>query len=487
MSRVFSAITFVAAVGSAAAYTDAALKDQITALPGTEGLDIPFNQFSGYLDIPGSSGEKSKHMHYWFVESMQDPAADPIAFWTNGGPGCSGLLGFMTEQGPFRPNADMTLKMNDYAWNKVSNMVYIESPAGVGFSYSDDKADLTTGDSQTAIDNYNLIQAFMERFPEYSGSDLYISSESYGGHYIPTLAKQIVDSNTAGVEPALNFKGFAVGNPYTDPYSGTPAMIDTYWGHQLIDKPTWDSYEQLCRDDKKPNVKECELLAVKIMVGVGDLNSYALDYPICTSDAVAKLGRTQRYFLLKSILSSEESISELMNSNLRSSSSKVATTGLTETAGGYEPCTENYASEYLNQASVQATIHVNEMKWEECSYKIQYNTTDSAATSTAPIYNYLVDGDFGLNMLVFSGDDDSVCGTIGTQEWIWDLGYEVSGRSWRTYTYDGQTAGYATVWENTNLGFLTIHGAGHEVPAYKPDVALDMWTRFLQGEFTKNQ
>ena len=43
-----------------------------------------------------------------------------------------------------------------------------------------------------------------------------------------------------------------------------------------------------------------------------------------------------------------------------------------------------------------------------------------------PYYNYLIDGKFGLNLLVYSGDDDDVCATVGTQSWIWDLGYKVS-------------------------------------------------------------
>jgi len=50
-----------------AAYTDDALKDLVTNLPGTQGLEIPFKQFSGYLDIPGTSGSKTKHMHYWLA------------------------------------------------------------------------------------------------------------------------------------------------------------------------------------------------------------------------------------------------------------------------------------------------------------------------------------------------------------------------------------------------------------------------------------
>lgn len=66
---MFKTGVFVVAVTllaqQASAYTDAALADKVTNLPGAENLQITFNQFSGYLNIPGSSG-MSKFMHYWY-------------------------------------------------------------------------------------------------------------------------------------------------------------------------------------------------------------------------------------------------------------------------------------------------------------------------------------------------------------------------------------------------------------------------------------
>lgn len=49
------------------AYTSEALADQIKpgSLPGAESLNITFNQFSGYLNIDGTSGSKTKFLHYW--------------------------------------------------------------------------------------------------------------------------------------------------------------------------------------------------------------------------------------------------------------------------------------------------------------------------------------------------------------------------------------------------------------------------------------
>lgn len=89
-----------------------------------------------------------------------------------------------------------------------------------------------------------------------------------------------------------------------------------------------------------------------------------------------------------------------------------------------------------------------------------------------------------IQILVYSGDDDSICGTVGTQEWIWDLGFDLSSDSvWQPYYVDSIHSGYYTKWENVKLVFVTVRDAGHEVPRYKPVVALDMWHKFLDSSW----
>ena len=104
-----------------------------------------------------------------------------------------------------------------------------------------------------------MIQAVLDRFPQYRSNKLYITSESYGGHYMPTLAKEIVDQNALGTQPVLNFKGLAVGNPATTFYSAIPAGLDTYWGHQLISQPLYDQYVQNCKTTGQKSVSSQQL------------------------------------------------------------------------------------------------------------------------------------------------------------------------------------------------------------------------------------
>ena len=193
---------------------------EITALPGAP--TVPWKQFGGFVDL-GARGST----FFWLVESQRAPATDPLLLWTNGGPGCSGLTGFMTEQGPFRPTANGSLELNPYAWNLEASVVFIEQPVGVGFSKA--FGNLTYNDSNAASDNVKFVKGFMKLFPQFAANDFFISSESYGGHYMPTLASALVDDG--GVP---NFKGFLVGNPLTFLTYRNYGEFGTYAGHQLL-------------------------------------------------------------------------------------------------------------------------------------------------------------------------------------------------------------------------------------------------------------
>lgn len=47
--------------------------------------------------------------------------------------------------GPFYPTASDKLVKNQWAWNKIANVVFLDSPAFVGWSYSNTSADATVG------------------------------------------------------------------------------------------------------------------------------------------------------------------------------------------------------------------------------------------------------------------------------------------------------------------------------------------------------
>jgi carboxypeptidase C (cathepsin A) len=94
-----------------------------------------------------------------------------------------------------------------------------------------------------------------------------------------------------------------------------------------------------------------------------------------------------------------------------------------------------------------------------------------------------------LHIMVFSGDDDSVCATAGTQLWIWDLGVNATeAMSWKPWKVEEQIAGYATTFDmgegSAKLTFATVHGAGHEVPAYRPMEALELFKKYFNGNWT---
>lgn len=94
----------------------------------------------------------------------------------------------------------------------MANILFLESPVGVGFSYSNTTSDYDhhQGDKQTAKDSYVFLVNWLERFPSYKNRDFYIAGESYAGHYVPQLASTILHNNKNENKAIINLKGIAV-------------------------------------------------------------------------------------------------------------------------------------------------------------------------------------------------------------------------------------------------------------------------------------
>jgi serine carboxypeptidase-like clade 2 len=103
------------------------------------------------------------------MKSKDKPETDPIVIWFNGGPGCSSLLGFMNEHGPWVIEDDATtVTENEFPWIAKANVIYLESPAGVGFSpYKLEAKYMIYNDMIQSEDAYAALREWYVRFPEF--------------------------------------------------------------------------------------------------------------------------------------------------------------------------------------------------------------------------------------------------------------------------------------------------------------------------------
>jgi hypothetical protein len=124
--------------------------------------------------------------------------------------------------------AEGGLMENPWSWTYVANLVALEAPVGVGYSYCEAQ---TRGkrckntDKFTASASRAALQDFFRKFPELAASDFFITGESYAGVYLPTLAKEILDH-----APEIRLQGLAVGDPCTDNTAQSDSMDALWYG-----------------------------------------------------------------------------------------------------------------------------------------------------------------------------------------------------------------------------------------------------------------
>ena len=73
------------------------------------------------------------------------------------------------------PNGE-ALTLRPYRWSQISNVLWIESPVGVGFSYSEVN-NYANSDYRSANENMLALEAFYLKFPEYLNNGLFLTGE----------------------------------------------------------------------------------------------------------------------------------------------------------------------------------------------------------------------------------------------------------------------------------------------------------------------
>lgn len=126
--------------------------------------------YAGYLDI-----DSEAHIFFTFHESRGNPKNDPVSVFLNGGPGCSSQTGELFELGPYSiANGGENVTYNKYSWNEAANIIFIDSPTQVGFSYGSRSV---SNSQDTARDLYAFLQLFYIRFSEFADNDLHLVSD----------------------------------------------------------------------------------------------------------------------------------------------------------------------------------------------------------------------------------------------------------------------------------------------------------------------
>eukprot|EP01038_Epipyxis_sp_PR26KG_P015132 gene15132-20371_t len=465
--------------------------DEIISLPGWSGA-LPSKQYSGYLNASASG----TNLHYWFVESETNPSTAATVLWFNGGPGCSSLDGFIYEHGPFVVSKDFsTLTLREYRWNLLVNMLYIEAPVGVGFSYSETN-DYKCNDDRTADENRAAVETFFQKFPEYKTNPFFITGESYAGVYVPTLAEAILKGEKDGTYTGANLTGIAAGNGCSGTEVGIcgdgPQGTFYEWQYLLndafVDQKLKNSINANCNwtaaalNDPKALSAKCVSLLNDASAEIGHVNLYNV-YGDCVDDMCSADSSGKKAARGKVPARATYEVEDL-NGEARRLARIIP--------HGPDACIDSgVATGYLNKPEVMEAIHVRDpgFCWAVCNTAPTWSYESTRTNLPANTYPGLVSD---IEVVIFNGDWDACVPYTDGQAWTEGMGYSVK-KSWHTWTYtsaegnDNQVAGYATEYDVSNLGsgsfsFVTVKGGRHEVPETAPAQAFELLRKLVTKE-----
>ncbi|KAL1690074.1 Alpha/Beta hydrolase protein [Schizophyllum commune] len=430
----------------------------VPALPDLrQDPDHPLHLYAGHIPSdPDEDREVQSHLYFFLVKNRRTADKNRILFWFNGGPGCSSFDGLMMENGPWRTDGNGGLKLVDGGWEEYTTMVYIDQPAGTGYSYTTEGHYIHTLE-EASEQLLVFLKNFYEIFPEYKAIETYLAGESYAGQYIPFFADAILHSDLN-----IPLRGVALGNGWISARHQYPAYFKFLVAQGILIEGT-EAY-----DKGKERSEACAKL-------------YEDDYQKDNASEPTSVGGCERML---------SEIAEVRRKKVHGQEMcmNVYDVRLDDT---YPDCGMNWPPEvkpigtYLNRPEVVSALHASAhtTPWAECSSTVGRQFYSKQHNSSVNLLPGLLER---IEVLLFAGDQDYICNYVGQEDTIealeWGGARGLGDAERLDYTVDNEPAG---VWTSArNLTYVKIYNASHMVPYDVPHVAHDMILRFMHVNFS---
>ncbi|CAM0875359.1 unnamed protein product [Alopecurus aequalis] len=380
----------------------------VPRLPGFSG-PLPFSLETGYVEL-----DDGVSIFYYFIQSERDPEKDPVLLWLTGGPGCSALSGLLYEIGPFYLDFDgytgsglPTLLYKPASWTQVSNVIFVDAPAGTGFSYANTRNETISSDKIVIQQLHIFLQTWFDEHPQFLQNPLYIAGDSYSGLIIPSLAMKIAKGIEYGDERLTNLKGVIAGNPLTDTTTYINAQVPFLHGMGVIIDELYEAAREGCKGDANSlrAIDDCK----KDLNDLHILEKLCPEYPSLSIDKERTLQDHGRKRLIESAVSSVCRHDMYFLSEL-----------------------------WTNGEAVRESLGIHKEtvpSWLRCNFNLPYS---NEIVSTVNDYLALIHK--GYSAMIYSGDHDSKISFVDTQTWIRQLNLPITDE-WRPWHVDGQVVG----------------------------------------------
>lgn len=488
-------------------------------------------QYTGYVTLPPFKlapvqQNYSINTFFWFVEARTNPGNAPLTVYINGGPGSSSMVGLFLESGPCEvveiAQGQLGTQARDWGWDRSSNVLYIDQPNEVGFSYdtptngsldlltskiaepssniplnqpaftylngtfSSNNPNTTTNTTEIAAQAiWHMLQGFLGTFPQYNpgtkpnntqsgvvGVNLF--AESYGGKYGPAFASYCEKQN-------LLRKNNSVARNKTLEIHLTSLGIlqgcvdDSVQGryYPIFANNNTYSIQALSLTDESTSANSfhsangCQQLIQSCRDAANSMDPQNIGDVTTVNQICQKAQKNCNDNVIGPFQNSGRNIYDITQ----------------KTPDPFPPSTY---LEYLNSAEVQAAIGavVNYTETNPAVATAFVQTGDYERGDPIGQMAYLLS--LGVRVALIYGDRDYICNWFGGEA----VSFSIAAQSPAYSPF--YTAGYAAIVVNDtyvggavreygNLSFSRIYDAGHLIPAYQPETAFTVFTRIIMG------